>query len=448
MLKKITFIFLLCIAVTPMASANWVDDWFDMMNTTNPSSYQSQERGFATAGGFQARMRVKTDNLLTISPPRFNVGCGGIDIFMGGFSFLNADYIVEKFERIIRMAPALAFQVALNELSSTISEKVEGMEQVMNTLNSLQLDECQAAKGIVNFAADMYRSGPTDAIGSVADKVKDGYSNLFNDAKKDAEDKPGKAFKDGANKQPAGLKAELLKSGSYLKNIGDRFNLSTSEIDQLRAIIGDVEITLTDNIFNMQYKPGCIEATYEALVEKTPLTKTLAGACTETNGKNIKEKTDIFLNSIALKITTNRSTPPTPEEMEFINFVPYPVKHMLNVANKYGTAQINTIKDSLSTPSAYAFAYGVFTNMLYNLQDLLKDYQAIINSGDSSITSTHLLAIKELIKEAEIKQEEAYKAYAEKTSEIERVYTILNSYAETDKVIQEVLKKYSFVRGK
>lgn len=251
MFKKLTFIFFLCIAISPAAYANWVEDWFDIMNTTNPSSYQGQERSFATAGGFQARMRVKTDNLMTISPPRFNIGCGGIDIFMGGFSFLNADYMVEKFERIIRMAPALAFQVALNELSSTISEKVEGMEQIMNTLNSLQLDECQAAKGVVNFAANMYNSGPNVAIGGVAEKVGKGYDNLFSSAKKDAEEAPCKTIADSitSSTMPATLKAELKKSGSLLGNVADKFGLTTEEVNQLRALVGDVIIKFDNTDF-------------------------------------------------------------------------------------------------------------------------------------------------------------------------------------------------------
>ncbi|MGE4496438.1 MAG: conjugal transfer protein TraH [Deferribacterales bacterium] len=445
MLQK-TISALLLLLISASAHANWVEDWFDTMNTTSSSSYQGQERGFATAGGFQARMRVKTDNLMTISPPRFNIGCGGIDIFMGGFSFLNADYMVDKFERIIRMAPALAFQVALNELSSTISEKVEGMEQIMNALNALQLDECQAAKGIVNFAADMYKSGPTEAIGAVAKNVETGVSNLFTSAKKDASDKPGETVKKSMNSLPATLKAELLKPGSMLKNIGDKFGLSTNEVNQFRALVGDVNIRLTDDDFSMAYEPGCSEATYEALVEETPYSKTLSGTCFESGGDNLEDKVSKILDSLENKIALNRSAPASANEAYFLGTVPYPIKYILNIANKYGSSQVTTVKDSLRTPAAYAFAYGIFSNMLYNLQDLLIEYQSMIKSAGKDNGITHGEALKELLKVVEMKQDEAYKAYAMNTNKMAKVYTLLQNYSDTDKMINEVLKRYGFHR--
>ena len=445
MFRKLTFIFFLCVAVSPAAYANWVEDWFDTMNTTSPSSYQGQERGFATAGGFQARMRVKTDNLMTISPPRFNIGCGGIDIFMGGFSFLNADYMVDKFERIIRMAPALAFQVALNELSSTISEKVEGMEQIMNTLNALQLDECQAAKGIATFAIDAVKSGPEQAVNAVSTNIKSGINDFFNKAKKDAEEKPGKAVKDAidSSSMPAALKAELKKSGSLLTNAGDKFGLTSDEINQLRALVGDVKVEVSDQL-SYVYEPGCNEATFEALIEKKPFSKTLGGACTEASGNNIEQKVEALLSSIADKVGDTRATAPTAAEISFMTYSQIPVKHFLNIANKYGSAQVNTIKDSLRTPSAYGYAYGIFTNMLINLQDTLRDYQTWIKSGDPALTQSVELATKELLEMLEHKQREAYQAYSVKIGELNKVQTLVQNYAYNEKIIREILNQHGF----
>lgn len=85
--------------------------------------------------------------------------------------------------------------------------------------------------------------------------------------------------------------------------------------------------------------------------------------------------------------------------------------------------------------------------MLYNLQDTLRDYQAWIKSGDKDLTTTHVEAIKELLLVVELKQNEAYSAYAEKTGEMDRVFNLLQAYSDTDRIIKDVLRQYGFHRG-
>jgi conjugative transfer pilus assembly protein TraH len=72
-----------------ICSAGWVDDWFSNASVTGPSSYNNQQRGFYSAGGFQARINNTNDYLVTASLPKLKSGCGGVDLFMGGISFLD-----------------------------------------------------------------------------------------------------------------------------------------------------------------------------------------------------------------------------------------------------------------------------------------------------------------------------------------------------------------------
>ncbi|GAB1534373.1 conjugal transfer protein TraH [Geovibrio sp. ADMFC3] len=440
MFQKTLSAFLLLL-ISGSAHANWVEDWFDTMNTTSPSSYQGQERGFATAGGFQARMRVKTDNLMTISPPRLNIGCGGIDIFMGGFSFLNADYIVDKFERIIRMAPALAFQVALNELSSTISEKVEGMEQVMNTLNALQLDECQAAKAVATYTVDMVKSGPTQATSTISQNISTGWDNFWDTALKDTKEKPGKALKQAidSSSMPAALKAELKKGGSLLANAGGKFGLTTNEINQLRALIGDVEIVFTDKL-SFSYEPGCDNATYENLVTGKPLSKTVSGTCFDSAGDNLNERTGKILDSLADKLMNSPSDAPSEKEIGFIAINPIPAKHFLNIAKRYGKNQVLIVKDDLRTPSAYGFAYAIFTNMTENLKDTIEDYLTWIKSGDPDLTISTVTATEKLLAKVKEKQIEAKSKYEVKLKEMNSLETKIQTYENLRQTITKIVK--------
>jgi len=81
--------------------------------------------------------------------PRLNVGCGGIDIFLGGFSFLNFEYLVTLAQRMIQVAPYIAFKIALETISQQLGGIVDQAQQIINILNSLQFNECAFMEGFL-----------------------------------------------------------------------------------------------------------------------------------------------------------------------------------------------------------------------------------------------------------------------------------------------------------
>src|SRR3546814_5952804 len=46
------------------------------------------------------RVDVHHDYLTSVTLPKVRAGCGGIDMFLGGMSFLDPDYLVQKLESI------------------------------------------------------------------------------------------------------------------------------------------------------------------------------------------------------------------------------------------------------------------------------------------------------------------------------------------------------------
>ena len=97
-------------ALNPALSwSGWVDDWVQQKSSTSPSYYEGSKRGYYTGGSFSARWQNNDDHLFTASLPKLKSGCGGIDMFLGGFSFLNVDYLVQKLQNILSAAPAAAF---------------------------------------------------------------------------------------------------------------------------------------------------------------------------------------------------------------------------------------------------------------------------------------------------------------------------------------------------
>lgn len=76
------------------------------------------------------------------------MGCGGIDGFLGGFSFLDPDYLVEKAQRAMQAAPYVAFDMALKTMCKECADTLGKIEQITNFLNGIQLNECALAKPI------------------------------------------------------------------------------------------------------------------------------------------------------------------------------------------------------------------------------------------------------------------------------------------------------------
>ena len=97
----------------PAHAQSWAEHWFDNVTYTSPGSFEDQARGYVTAGGFSGRVDVHNDYLMSVTLPKVRAGCGGIDMFLGGMSFLDPDYLVQKLESILQAAPAVAFQYLL-----------------------------------------------------------------------------------------------------------------------------------------------------------------------------------------------------------------------------------------------------------------------------------------------------------------------------------------------
>ena len=424
------------------SAANWVDDWFDTAVVTKPGVFESQQRSYATFGSFNGRIKTSTDNLMTISSPRISAGCGGIDIFMGGFSFLNPDYMVEKAEKMIRVAPYVAFDMALNELSSTVSTVKDRAENIINALNGLQMDECQSAKAVVMAGKQLFNGQEDQAMETIKSGLVQGADSLFTEAKKAFNDSPGTSFQKAVDKSDntSDVKADLKRSGYLLDAIGQKMNVSSARLRQFRALVGDVYISTDGTAMTFKEIPGCKEATFENLVKDKPWIKTAStSACSQESGKTILEYVGNNLDSISGKLMTFRSSSMSVSEKEFVSRTPIPVVYILNNASKYGVEQLETVNDALVEPAAYGYAYAMFISMVKNTEDILNDYQLYLNSRDSSVTKVHTEAIEKLIENAEKIRQKAYEAYLVKIGDAEAIYKLLDNFNQDKIRIDKVL---------
>ncbi len=118
-------------------------------NTTQPGVWQGQAAGYAYGGSLYARTRVKNIQLISMTLPDINAGCGGIDAYLGSFSFINGDQLQRFVKQIMSNAAGYFFDLALQTTVPEIKTAKDFLQKMASDINSMNLSSCQVAQGLV-----------------------------------------------------------------------------------------------------------------------------------------------------------------------------------------------------------------------------------------------------------------------------------------------------------
>lgn len=125
-----------------------------MVNVSDGGYHQAMGRGVVAGPSVVIRnKRVRTD-LINFTPPRFGGGCGGIDMFLGSFSFINAEQFMHLLQSIASNASGYAFKLALSVMCPSCKQIMDNLEKTIRDINRLAGDSCKIAENLVNTAAD------------------------------------------------------------------------------------------------------------------------------------------------------------------------------------------------------------------------------------------------------------------------------------------------------
>ena len=120
---KILFLAMFVVVFSSFTSPSYADInatmdamFSSMINVTAPDAHLSARRGVIDGGSVVVRNRIATPTIVSFNPPKFAAGCGGIDMFLGSFSFINADQFVNMLRAIASNAISYAFSLALKEM--------------------------------------------------------------------------------------------------------------------------------------------------------------------------------------------------------------------------------------------------------------------------------------------------------------------------------------------
>ena len=119
------------------------------VNVTNPQHYQGQRAGFYTGGSLFTRSAVREYSLVHAQLPDIKAGCGGIDLFTGGFSFIKSQELVNAFKNVANNAASYSFLLGLETVSPLIKNIMVELQDKADAINRLNINSCQTSQLLV-----------------------------------------------------------------------------------------------------------------------------------------------------------------------------------------------------------------------------------------------------------------------------------------------------------
>ena len=145
------------LTVMPLSASASVDgdlnNFFNSLgydgNVTQSHAYQGQEAGYYSGGSMFLRNAVRDLSLVHIALPSFSAGCGGIDLFLGGFSFINSDQLLTLAKNIMSGAVGYMFDLALETTVPELKSVKDFIQNAVNKINSMNINSCETAQDLV-----------------------------------------------------------------------------------------------------------------------------------------------------------------------------------------------------------------------------------------------------------------------------------------------------------
>ncbi len=383
-------------------AGSWVDDWLTSSTVASPGYFAGSQRGYYNAGSFQARWPGNGVTYpITVTPPKIKAGCGGISVFMGGFSFMNAQYLVQKLQAILANAPAVAFNLALHTLCTPCENIMSKMEQLSDALNHLQLDACKLSQMAV---AKVYTGlGGEDATQKgLADRsftMETGLNDLY-ESVQGSQDAAGGAQMHSDSELLSGCPADIVNvfgfPGTVLGNMAAYLGIDPQHINFARGLFGDIGIIQHPNaagvqIFTYYYIDPCDQNPKEknALMDaflnnqvysKTVVPSTGAETCAIVSTNSLVSQVQSNLDSAIIKMQTKTTL--SSAETDLMDRVPLPVYNILKTA--IATGSVASTEGSISGAVSKYYIYAMVRDLLdeaWNVANAAKQVNDKQSSG-------------------------------------------------------------------
>lgn len=232
-----------------------LNDAFDAMaNYTPPSVSLNARRGVISGGS----MTIRTPNVglrpFSLRGPSISVGCGGIDMFFGSFSFISKEQLVQAMRAIVTAALTYAFQIALEAMCPSCANVLGTLQDWLNQANEMLTNSCEATRNLmdqhgikaaIKNAAESWRT----ALGTAKDPSDAKNQGATNSSVKAATEESTRGG-GGANKD---VRKETVAEGNQVWQVLKRspmasFGFDSNEFfEEIMSMTGTVIVCMPDD---------------------------------------------------------------------------------------------------------------------------------------------------------------------------------------------------------
>lgn len=421
LLKRLFALVLMCAVVTH-SSAMSMQELFDSVNAqgnvTNPAILQGQTMNLYTGGSLFMRMPRRTYNMTTLTPPSWNAGCGGIDLFMGGFSFVNKEQFVAMLRNIGSNALGYGFKLAIQNLCPTCDNVMQALQATAQQINRQNIDSCETAKGFVNASLpDTWARGKQDAAknfgvnANLFSDMSDAWSNVMSNESKANDTINTVAASNTAAKDAMPTGNVVWKALKKLNGIDDEYRMI------IMSMVGTVIFPTVGTDLPPDIRPP-LDISLEQLISKEneflnfPIYRcndsVAEDGCLNIRVGNINENGNISgfrdmvrkkMQTMSDKIASRTAYENLDEIKAFVALTDLPVYKMLAVSTSLNNtgladAMIGRYQDLIAAKYAEVYIRSAVSDLIA----ALNKYQSVAASGAVSSQIKDILTTAEKVK--------------------------------------------------
>lgn len=409
--KKIKTL-ILCLALgsasVSVNSSQSMGDVFDQINSygnvAGPTAIQGQTMSYYTGGSAFVRIPKNTYNLASLTPPSASAGCGGIDLYTGGFSFINKEQFIAMAKNIGSNALGYGFKLAIQNLCPTCDNVMQALQSTTQAINRMNIDSCEAAKGIVNAT-----TAQLDLKGREQSAINFGtFKNIFSDitdAWGGVKGNSGKTeqVNQTVQQNDPNIKDHTPANGNLTWKALSRAGLTTTEKQMIMGMIGTVAITKDENNNNIVKpyarrvnnitdfigKPGetSVKLPVWACANGTGVDECTELTAAEQNSTSFYWMVKLKLDGLINAISNRQNIANSQELIDFVNVTDIPVYKLIAVNTRYGNGDaarfaLNNYYELLAAKYAQAYVEMVARDVNAALDNYLAGTQSELYSQE------------------------------------------------------------------
>jgi len=363
--KTLTLIVLVTFSTFPVHAgvskdmSNFFNKFGAATNHTKGSSYQDQSGGYYNGGSFFMRSPSKNLRPVTVTPPGFRMGCGGIDLWSGGFGFINTDQLKGAMKNIIGGMGSYAFMLAVETYAPQVHNIMQQLNKLAADFNNMNINSCEAAAGMVGSLWPKSDLGSQSACRMLASH--EGMSSDWAKARHACGQNQQTGLSRAKDHQLVGefnlswkvlskISFDLTGDSTNLNPLGDSGTLTNRDQDQLKELFMTFSGTIikkSDGKKRILAAHGDRENFLKALMSGGEITyyrcdttdKCLNPTPARMNldpNSALHRKVTTILESMSDKIQNDQGDmTPTPAETSLINATSLPLYKFINVTTAY-----------------------------------------------------------------------------------------------------------------